>query len=98
MKRTYQKPDIQSEKTFETEALACGKNSSPPPGTWHFGSAYDTFTGHLGSGFGGSESVSGSASALVPAAPPSRIPSTGSAAGGSRMPVPDAVELQTSLS
>ncbi len=61
MKRTYLKPDIQSELSFETDALACAKNPDPPPGSWHFGSAYDTFTGHRGDGFGGSESVSGSA-------------------------------------
>lgn len=61
MKRTYRKPDIQSEVSFETSALACAKTPDPPPGSWHLGSAYDTFIGHFGEGFGGSESVSGSA-------------------------------------
>jgi hypothetical protein len=60
-KAMYSKPVIKSEKSFETSALACGKTTSPPPGSWHTGSAYDTFTGHFGSGFGGSASVSGSA-------------------------------------
>lgn len=61
MKAAYSKPEIQSQKSFETSALACGKQTGMPPGSWHFSSAYDTFTGHLGAGFGGSESVSGSA-------------------------------------
>ena len=59
-KRDYRRPRITSEKTFETTALACAKTSSPPPGSWHFGSAYDTFSGHFGENMGGSESVSGS--------------------------------------
>lgn len=61
MKRGCCKPDIQSETSFETEALACGKIPTRPPGTWHLSSAYDTFTGHMEPEFGGSESVSGSA-------------------------------------
>lgn len=61
MRRDYIKPSIMTEKRFETSALACGRTSSPPPGSWHFSSAYDTFTGHFAGGFGGSESVSGSA-------------------------------------
>ena len=60
-KALYKKPVIKSEKSFETSALACAKTTDPPPGSWHTGSAYDTFTGHFGGGFGGSESVSGSA-------------------------------------
>jgi hypothetical protein len=61
MKRNYLAPHIETEKCFETSALACGKQTSMPPGSWHFASPYDTFTGHLGGGFGGSESASGSA-------------------------------------
>ena len=61
MKRIYDPPHIQSEKCFETTALNCAKAIDPPPGSWHFGSAYDTFTGHRAGGFGGSESASGSA-------------------------------------
>ncbi len=59
-KAIYSKPRIATEKTFETSALACGKTTDPPPGSWHMGSAYDTFTGHFGGGFTNS-SVSGSA-------------------------------------
>ena len=59
--KKYSKPVIVTEKSFETSALACAKTPCPPPGSWHMGSAYDTFTGHFGGGFGGSESVSGSA-------------------------------------
>lgn len=61
MRKTYKKPKIVTEMSFETSALACGKTSSPPAGSWHFGNAYDTFTGHFGGGFGGSSSISGSA-------------------------------------
>jgi hypothetical protein len=61
MRKQYLRPQILSEKSFETDALACGKSTNPPPGSWHLGSAYDTFTGHFGDGFGGSESISGSA-------------------------------------
>ena len=63
-KRDYRRPRIESEKSFETTALACAKfggRPGEPPGSWHFGSAYDTFTGHFGNRFGASESVSGSA-------------------------------------
>jgi len=62
-KRPYRTPSMISEKTFETTALACAKfgGGSEPPGSWHFGSAYDTFTEHFGENFGASESVSGSA-------------------------------------
>ncbi len=60
-KRLYRSPKVVSEKTFETTALACAKVSTPPPGSWHFGSAYDTFTGHFGSMMGTQESQSGSA-------------------------------------
>jgi len=61
MRMPYRKPGIVTEKSFETTALACGKTSSGDTGSRHFASAYDTFTGHFGGGFGGSESVSGSA-------------------------------------
>ena len=61
MKRSYTRPSILSEHSFETSALSCGKTTDPPVGSVHISSAYDTFTGHFGSGFGGSESNSGSA-------------------------------------
>ena len=60
-KALYSKPVIKSEKSFETSALACAKTTDPPPGSWHTGSAYDTFTGHFGPGMGGNESNSGQA-------------------------------------
>ena len=56
--KKYSKPTIFTEKSFETSALACGKTASPPAGSHHMASAYDTFTGHLGAGFGASSSVS----------------------------------------
>ena len=61
MRKNYTAPYIRSEKSFETTALGCAKQTQGGPGSWHTGSAYDTFTGHFGPGFGGSESVSGSA-------------------------------------
>ena len=60
MKHKYVTPRIVSKKSFETNAPGCGKLPVPPPGSWHFSSAYDTFIGHFDSGFGGSASVSGS--------------------------------------
>jgi len=59
--KKYYKPSVESEKLFETSALACGKTTDPPPGSWHTASGYDTFSGHFGPGFGGSESMSGTA-------------------------------------
>jgi hypothetical protein len=59
-RKPYCRPVISSETCFESSALACGKTSQPPPGSWHTGSAYDTFTGHFGPGFGNKESASGS--------------------------------------
>jgi hypothetical protein len=59
MRLPYDKPVIQTEQTFETSALACGKTDAGDPGSRHFASAYDTFTGHFGPGR--TESVSGSA-------------------------------------
>lgn len=56
--KKYTKPSIITEKSFETSALACGKTTTPPAGSRHFTSAYDTFTGHLGGGMGASSSVS----------------------------------------
>jgi len=47
-RKVYARPRILSEKSFETSALACAKTSPVPPGSWHFGSPFDTFTGHLG--------------------------------------------------
>jgi hypothetical protein len=57
----YSKPRICTQICFETSALACAKTTDPPPGSWHTGAAYDTFTGHFGGGFGGDESLTGSA-------------------------------------
>lgn len=59
MRLPYGKPVIQTEQTFETSALACGKTDASDPGSRHFASAYDTFTGHFGPGR--TESDSGSA-------------------------------------
>lgn len=61
MGKTYSTPLISSESTLETTALACAKTTDSAPWSWHWSSAYDTFTGHFGGGFGGSESRSGSA-------------------------------------
>lgn len=61
MKNEYGPPRICSEKSFETSALYCAKTpGEPPPGAWHFSSAYDTFTGHFGPSMGGRESETGS--------------------------------------
>ncbi len=59
-KKPYVSPAVVSESSFETSALACAKTAHPPPGSWHFYSAYDTFTGHLGPGFWPNASQSGS--------------------------------------
>ena len=56
--KKYSKPTIFTEKSFETSALACGKTATPPAGSHHMASAYDTFTGHFGAGFSPSTSVS----------------------------------------
>lgn len=61
MRQDYCKPVIRSENSMETSALACAKTTDSSIGSWHWSSAYDTFTGHLGGGFGGSESLTGSA-------------------------------------
>jgi hypothetical protein len=61
MRLPYGKPVILTQQSFETSALACGKTSSGDPGSRHFASAYDTFTGHFGPGRGASESASGQA-------------------------------------
>ncbi len=60
-RQSYAKPLIISCHSFETSTLACAKTTDPPPGSWHSGASYDTFTGHFGGGFGGSESLTGSA-------------------------------------
>jgi hypothetical protein len=60
-RRLYLSPSIVSDHAFTGWALACGKFPDPPPGSYHFYSAYDTFTGHLGPGFGASASQTGSA-------------------------------------
>ncbi len=59
-KRPYLTPSMISETCFETTALACAKMNSAGPGSWHFSSAYDTFTGHFGENMGTQESISGS--------------------------------------
>ncbi len=61
MKKGYRSPQILSEECFETSALGCAKViSGGTTGSWHFSSAYDTFTGHFGPGFGSTmESSSG---------------------------------------
>jgi len=56
--KKYSKPTIFTEKSFETSALACGKTATPPTGSHHMSSAYDTFTGHLGAQMGANSSVS----------------------------------------
>lgn len=60
-KSVYEKPTVLSEKCFETSALGCGKTAVPPAGSHHFTSAYDTFTGHFGSGLGTEASQTGAA-------------------------------------
>ena len=52
MKKSYRSPSMFSENSFATSALACGKTTTPPPGSHHFYSAYDTFTGHGEMGMG----------------------------------------------
>jgi hypothetical protein len=60
MPKSYKKPEIITEMCCESSALACAKTPDPPPGSWHFGSAYDTFTGHFGHFLGGTSSIFGS--------------------------------------
>ena len=60
-RQLYAKPRIITCSSFESSALSCGKTTDPPPGSFHVGHAYDTFSGHFGGGFGGSESLTGSA-------------------------------------
>jgi len=60
MREKYATPRISTEKSFDTSALACGKIPDPPPGSYHWESAYDTFVGHFGPRMGASQSVSGS--------------------------------------
>ena len=59
MEKRYQPPIVRSEDGFQTSALACGKTAPPPPGSWHFAGAYDTFTGHFGPALGVDESMYG---------------------------------------
>ncbi len=59
--KKYSSPSIVTARSFDTSALSCAKTPDVPPGSFHSGSAYDTFTGHFGGGFGGSESMTGSA-------------------------------------
>ncbi len=58
MKKIYRHPGIMTEASFDTSALACGKTSTPPSGSHHFTSPYDTFTGHLGPALGTESSQS----------------------------------------
>ena len=60
-RKAYAPPALVSDQAFTGWALACGKFATPPAGSHHFYSAYDTFTGHLGPGFGASASQTGSA-------------------------------------
>lgn len=62
MRLKYAAPHICSEKCFETSALGCGKTTNPPPGSWHFSNAFDTFTGHFHGFTGYPASDSGSVS------------------------------------
>jgi len=64
--KMYRRPSISSERVFETNALACGKTTDPPPGSFHMPPGGPYLTGHFGPGFGGSESVSGSAGFTLP--------------------------------
>ena len=57
MKKKYRHPRSWTENSFDTTALACGKTPVPPPGSHHFVSSYDTFTGHLGPAMGTESSV-----------------------------------------
>ena len=59
MAKQYYPPTVRSEEGFQTSALACGKTATPPPGSWHFYGAYDTFTGHMGPALGVNESMYG---------------------------------------
>jgi hypothetical protein len=59
--RPYGKPVIETTRTFETSALACAKTPDPPPGSYHMPPGGPYVTGHFGPGFGGDESLSGSA-------------------------------------
>ncbi len=56
--KKYSPPTMQSQTSFETSALGCGKTFTPPAGSMHFSTAYETFTGHLGPGMGVDESLS----------------------------------------
>jgi hypothetical protein len=64
--KTYAKPVVVSDKVYETSALACGKTTDPPPGSYHIRPNGPFITGHFGPGFGGSESMSGSAGTAWP--------------------------------
>jgi hypothetical protein len=52
MKKFYRSPRIYTESTFETCALGCSKSATPPLGSHHLTSAYDTFSGHTGTWLG----------------------------------------------
>ncbi len=60
-RKPYASPSVVSDRAFTGWALACGKFPVPSPGSYHFYSAYDTFTGHLGPGFTANESQTGQA-------------------------------------
>jgi len=57
-RRAYRPPAIESEKCYETSALACGKTTDPPPGSYHF-RPFIHLSGHFGPGMGPQESESG---------------------------------------
>ena len=57
-RRAYRPPSSSSEKCYETSALACGKTSDPPPGSYHFRPQI-FLAGHWGPGMGAYESTSG---------------------------------------
>jgi hypothetical protein len=65
-RREYRRPGIQSERVFETSALACGKTVNPPPGSYHIRPGGPYWTGHFGPGMGGYESLSGSVGTAWP--------------------------------
>jgi hypothetical protein len=60
-RKPYAPPSIVSDKNLEIDALGSARTASPDPRSRHFYAAYDTWTGHLGPGFGVSASQVGSA-------------------------------------
>ncbi len=58
-RKPWTRPYLDSEACFDSSALACGKVPGVTTGSRHFAYDYDTFTGHLGPGFGGNSSSTG---------------------------------------